>query len=373
MLKKIQEDSCFFYAPVGKISKALPVFYNPDMALNRDISILLLSSVSNKNLRILDLLAGSGIRSLRFIASLKKGKIKELTVNDSSKKAVETIKKNLSIKRNPNPNKIKPDILNKDANELLIFSEGFDYIDIDPFGSPNPFLDNAVKRLSRDGILAVTATDTSALSGSFINACQRKYWATPLKNYMMHETGIRILIRKVQLVAAQYDKSLVPIFSHSTRHYLRVYFRCSRGKIKADKILSSHKYLLFCKNCLTVKTSKQNKDICCKKKMIWAGPVWTGQLWDKRLASRMLKKADKSNKDLFKLLDIISKESRISQVGFYSIPVICKKLRKSLPKQELILEKIKKAGYNAAQTHFLLDGIRSNIEINKLKKIIKSI
>ncbi|MCU0373510.1 MAG: ATP-binding protein, partial [Ignavibacteria bacterium] len=42
---------------------------------------------------------------------------------------------------------------------------GFDYIDIDPFGSPCPFLDAAIKRLSRGGILAVTATDTSALAG----------------------------------------------------------------------------------------------------------------------------------------------------------------------------------------------------------------
>ena len=184
----------------------------------------------------------------------------------------------------------------------------------------------------------------------------------------MHEAGIRILIRKVQLVAAQYDKALTPIFSHSTKHYMRVYFRCVKSKTAVDNVLSNHKYLFFCGKCLKIKTHPQNKEICCKKDMAWAGPLWTGQLWDKKLTAKMLKNADKKNKELHKLLEIINKESKISQIGFYSIPVICKKLRISLPKQELILKKIK-----AAQTHFSLDGIRSKIEINKLKKIIKSL
>ena len=43
----------------------------------------------------------------------------------------------------------------------ILHSKGFDYIDLDPFGSPNIFLDSAVKRLGRNGILAVTATDTA--------------------------------------------------------------------------------------------------------------------------------------------------------------------------------------------------------------------
>ena len=362
MLKKLQEGSCFFYASVGKISKELPVFYNPDMKLNRDISVLLLKSIPENDLRILDLLAGSGIRSARFAKELPASKIKEITINDSSAESVKLIKKNLAL------NKAKANVTNKDANQLLVESEGFDYIDIDPFGSPNLFLDNAVKRLSRNSILAVTATDTSALCGSYISACRRKYWAVPLRNYMMHETGIRILIRKVQLVAAQYDKALVPVFSHSTRHYMRVYFRCTKSKTEVDKIINSHKYILFCNNCLEILVHPQNKDVCCKKNMVWTGPLWTGQLWDKKLAAQMLKNSDKSDKEIHTLLSIISKESSISLPFFYSVPVICKKLRICMPKQDLIL---KKSG--SVLTHFSLDGIRSEIKVNKLKKIIQAL
>ena len=360
MLKKLQEGSCSFYASIGKISKELPVFYNPDMKLNRDISILLLKSIPDKDLRVLDLLAGSGIRSARFIKELRASKISELTINDKSAEVVRLIKKNLKL------NKVQAKVFNKDANELLVLSEGFDYIDVDPFGSPNPFLDNAVRRLARKGILAVTATDTSALCGSFISACKRKYWAAPLRNYMMHETGIRILIRKIQLIGAQYDKALTPIFSHSTRHYMRVYFRCIKSKTAVDKIINNHKYLLFCNNCLEIKVHPQNKHTCCQKNMAWAGPLWTGQLWDRQLIVSMLNKLDKDNLELIKFIGIINAESRISIPYFFSIPLICKKLKKSCPKKELII----KEG-ESAQTHFSLDGVRSKINIKKLKKIIQ--
>ena len=49
---------------VKKISKKMPVFYNRVMKFNRDISVLLLQSVENKDMQICDPLAGSGVRSI---------------------------------------------------------------------------------------------------------------------------------------------------------------------------------------------------------------------------------------------------------------------------------------------------------------------
>ena len=51
----------------------------------------------------------------------------------------------------------------------------------------------------------------------------------------MHETGIRILIRKIQLIGAQYNKALTPIFSYSKEHYFRVFLKCEKGKEAASK------------------------------------------------------------------------------------------------------------------------------------------
>ncbi|MBN1644942.1 tRNA (guanine(10)-N(2))-dimethyltransferase [Candidatus Woesearchaeota archaeon] len=360
-VKKQNEGKAVFFASTGKISKELSVFYNPVMKLNRDISILLLNSINKSRLQISDILAGSGIRSVRFVKELKKGKIKSICANDNNKKAVKIIKKNIRLNK---ANKIK--VCNQDANEFLLKSSGFDYIDVDPFGSPNPFLNSAIVRLSRNGILAVTATDTSALAGSHELACKRKYWAKPLKNELMHEAGIRILIRKIQLIGAQFEKALIPIFTHASDHYYRVYFKCKKSKQEIDKLQRQHLYLLYCGKCLNTKTSHYNLGYCCKKEMIWAGMLWAGRLWDSKLTKKMFKNIGKRNKDLIKLLALIERESRITAVGFIDIHKVSKAYKKPLPKQGIILKKIKLKGFKAEKTHFNNTAIRTDMPIKKL-------
>ena len=80
-------------------SKGMPVFYNPVMKLNRDVSVLLLNAIDKKKMRIADILAASGIRSIRFIKELSKNKIKEITINDYSKDSIKLINENFKINK----------------------------------------------------------------------------------------------------------------------------------------------------------------------------------------------------------------------------------------------------------------------------------
>ena len=334
------------------VSKEMGVFYNPVMGMNRDISILLLNSINKDNLQIADPLAASGVRGIRFLKELEKNKIKSIYINDIGKDAIKSIKENLKLNGIKNYNS-KISMHNEDANLFLLNSTGFDYIDIDPFGTPNPFLDSACKRIARDGILAVTATDTSALCGTFPQACIRKYWAVPKKDAIMHETGLRILIRKIQLVAAQYDKALTPIFSYSKEHYIRVFLRNDKGKNKADEILKLHGMF--------------NE----------SGPMWLGNLFDKKLCNRICQNAIGNkifykNNELIKFLKTIKEESKIDSVGFYDLNAIAEKNKmKKLPKKELIKDKIKKMGYKASDTHFKGEGIKSDIPYSELVSLIR--
>ena len=359
------------------VSKDLPVFYNPVMKLNRDITVLLLNSIDKKNMQVALPLAATGIRGIRFLLELKKSKIKSISFNDNNTKAVKLIKSNLKL------NKIKPDkkikISNLDANLFILNSKGFDYIDIDPFGSPNFLLDSSVKRLGREGILAVTATDTGALCGSYKNACLRKYSGKPLRNEFCHETGLRILISKVQSVGAQYDKALTPIFSYSKEHYFRIFFKCEKGKKKADEIMKKYGYILHCKKCLFRQKVDDifNDQKCplCKSKLDYTGKLWLGQLWDKKLVNNMCKNIKNSeDKELVKLLEVIKKESKINSSGFYDIAKVVKHNKlKSVPKKDLLIKEIKKLGFKAAETHIRPNSIRSNIKLKELIKIIKKI
>ncbi len=362
MYKIIEEGKAKIKVPISnKVSKELPVFYNPDMASNRDISIALLNSVANKKMQIALPLAGSGVRGVRQFLELKKGKIESISFNDYSKEALKLIKHNIKL------NKIKSKyyLSNKDANLFLLESTGFDYIDIDPFGSPNFLLNSSCVRMSRGGILGITATDTGALAGTFRKACVRKYWAQPMRNELMHEIALRILIRKCQLVSAQFDKALTPIYSHATLHYDRVYFKVDKGKQKVDELLKGHKYFIYCNKCMDRKTSTFNNEKCvCGEKMVYAGPLWIGQLADSKIASKIFKNLDN------KLTKVLSEESKIDVVGFYDIHAVCSKYKLPVPKMDDLMNSIKKK-YNCTKTHFSSYGIKSDIPVKELIKKIK--
>ncbi len=332
-----------------KVSKELPVFYNPLMELNRTLSVLLLNAINKHLMQIALPLSGTGIRGLRFMFELNENKLRNISFNDNSKEAVELIKQNFklnNLKHKALARKGFAYIENQDANLFLLNGTGFDYIDIDPFGPPTPFLDSAIKRLAREGILAVTATDTSALSGTYPKACKRKYWATPNRNAIMHEIGLRILIRRVQLIGTAHQKALTPIFSYSKNHYMRVFFSCIKSKEECDKIIKQHNRL-------------DN-----------AGPLWVGQLWNHQLVKEMLKNCNEDNKETKQFLTKLELESNINQVGFYQLHTICKKEQLPIPNFQLLIDKIKKAGFKVARTHFSDKGIRSDVSYEELVKII---
>ncbi len=331
MFQQIQEGKAIVKVPIEKkISKDLEVFYNPVMKFNRDTTIAILEALNKKDIQIGLPLSGSGIRGIRILLETK-NKIRAIHFNDYDEKAVKNIKNNLKLnKLDKNKNIF---IHQDDANLFLLNSSGFDYIEIDPFGTPNPFLDSACKRIARKGILAVTATDTAPLAGTFPKTCKRKYWADPLKNEEMHEIGLRILIRKVQLVAAQYDKALTPIFSFYKDHYFRIYFQCEKGKQKVDKIMKQH---------------GRYKD---------AGPLWLGQLKDNKIAKIIAKK---TNNNQLKLMC-----TEIDTLGFFDIHVLCKKHKKAIPKFEVLFAKLK---IKATRTHFSQYGIKVKIKLSEGKQ-----
>jgi len=125
MYKIIEEGKAQIKVPKeGKISRELPVFYNPVMEFNRTVSVLLFKAYGRK-MQIGLPLGGSGVRAVRFLKEVPKSLIKEVWINDIDKEAVKIIKANLKM------NKVKAKVFNKDANMFMLESQGFDYVDIE--------------------------------------------------------------------------------------------------------------------------------------------------------------------------------------------------------------------------------------------------
>jgi len=340
------EGTTRIIVPQGKPTKRMEAFYNPLMGIQRSVTIALLKSLGRK-MRIADPLAGTGVRAARLMNESSEV-VKEIICNDANPNAVEYVKQNFFGR-----------VENTDANVFLHSNGAFDFVDIDPFGSPVPFLDSACQSLSLKGILALTATDTAALAGSAVHACKRKYWAMPLNNEYKHETGIRILIRKAQLVASQYEKSLIPIYCYLGTHYTRVFLR-EEGAVQ--DVFKQHGYIHHCFRCLKREVKQSNvPERCCNAPMSVAGPLWIGSLWNEKLAKDVSVEAKKVDETIIKLTRTIADESAIDAVGTYSLPKIASKYKLAVPKMEECLNKI-----NASRTHFMKQSVRTAETLNSL-------
>lgn len=297
------------------VSKGLEAFYNPKMRLNRDFTIAIIKAMENENIRIALPLAGTGVRAIRMLKEIPEF-VNQIYVNDIDPKAIEYIKENLKI-NNIETEDEKIEIYNLEGNKFLSEIFGFDYVDIDPFGSPNFLLDSSIRYISRKGMLGISATDTAALAGTYPKTCQRKYFANSVVCPQKHEIGIRILIRKVQLMGLHNEKYLEPVFSYHFEHYYRIFFKVSKSKDKASQAFERlNTYHHHCKKCSYQFTDENKQVICpeCKEKIIPTGPMYDGPLNDKKIINKLLR--DES----------IPKEGKI----------IINRIKEEIPLQEIV-------------------------------------
>jgi tRNA (guanine26-N2/guanine27-N2)-dimethyltransferase len=343
------------YSDKGPGSKNNLPFYNPSMELNRDLSILVcqwMTNNSKKSLNLLDGLAASGIRGLRLAKELD-GDF-EVTINDWNEKAFNLIEKNAES------SKCKNVILsNKNLNTLLCENK-YDYIDIDPFGSPVFFIDSAMKSITNNGIISCTATDTATLCGVYPKVCMRRYNAIPFHSVVMKEVGLRILIGIICREAGKYDKGIDSLVCYSTDHYFRVYVRIRNGVGRANE---SMKDLQVIKSDEKAGFEAINKDI---------GPLWTGKLHNKQVIKELRtilfdKKLNTKN-NLWKLLDLLEGESEASRF-FYTTDSLSSFLKKSPPKLETIFNTLKTMGYTVCKTHFSSTGFKTNAPLDQIERI----
>ena len=359
-----------------KVSSAAPVFYNPHMEMNRDLSILAIQvfqKQENREINVCDLFGGSGIRGVRYKNEIDG--IGEVSINDISETANHYERHNIQLN---NLNDVE--VYQHDASMFLRMKRGeFDVIDIDPFGTPSPFLDSAGYCARRNSLLCVTATDTSALCGTYQEPCIRKYNSKPYKSEYCHETGIRILAGFVALTLSKYAKFIEVKMSHSTEHYMRLYLEVKKGSKKTDESLKNIGYISHCKSCLHRQTSNglasPIDEVCpvCGEKLVHAGPLWLGNIQDDKFIEKMIEEADikkiNTKKEALKLLNKCLAESD-APATFYDVHSICKSLKLSAPKFDLILSELESKGFKAIKTHFNPLGIKTDANIEDIKDIL---
>jgi len=333
-------------------------FYNSAMELNRDLSILVCQWLVNnsiKHVHILDGLAASGVRGIR-IKNEVEGDF-DITINDRNKDAYDLIQRNVK-----NCNLINVNVLNKNLNTLLS-EKKFDYIDVDPFGSPAYFIDSAMRSIINKGILACTATDTATLCGVYPKVCNRRYGAMPFHSFFMKEVALRILVGFICREAARYDKGMKPLLCYSNDHYFRVYIMVRNSVNSANESL---------KNLSKIPSDEfvfsNNSDVD-------VGPLWMGRLQDKQMIKEirtiLFEKQLNTKNILWKLLDLLEEEADAPGF-FYTTENVASLLGVSQPKMSTIFKKLKKDDYEVSRTHFSSTGFKTNAPKEKIESVFKN-
>ncbi len=350
------------------------VFYNPKMEFNRDISVSA-AQVSAKRLGglwLCDPLSGVGARGVRYAKEVKG--VSSILANDHSPKAAELISRNVEM----NGVGGIVEVQKKDANVVLWENKGrFNFVDLDPFGSPAPFIEAACAALSRKGVLAVTATDTAPLCGSQELSCIRRYGARPLKTEYCRELGVRILIGFAQRVAGKHDMALTPLLSHATQHYFRSYLHADHGAKKSDDVFGDIGHVSHCFKCGRRQVSRGiarvMPELCkCGNGLSHAGPLWIGPLASQDFVKEVI--SDVANRRFrlrfheVSLLGLCADESA-GPPTFYNVNELSSTLKKPPPRMDEFGDRIKESGFFFSRTHFSGNGFRTDAPFEEIVKI----
>ena len=222
-----------------------PVFYNPAMSRSRTRSVLLMQyAIENKLLGngpiyAVDGLAATGLRARRWLNELPKESAERIhaTIIDMNQYALD-----LALKTHdefpPDHSEGELKAINGDLRSAIL-NQGWHWVDIDPYGSPTPFLDTAIQSMARKGIIEVSATDTAALTGSSKNPLLRRYGARVRNDGLAHDSALRVLLATVGRVASKHERRIEPLISIWDSHHLRVSMRVIRSIEGANKIEES--------------------------------------------------------------------------------------------------------------------------------------
>jgi len=355
-LVKVQEGNVKIDVPdfddsEGPKEKGEDVFYNPSMEKSRDIFISFLKKWADEDVRLLDGMAASGIRGIR---ALKETAISDVTMNDVSEEAVDLIQENV------NKNSVQSDINHGSIEKHMLKKRyEYDYIDIDPFGTPVPYYPIAARTVSHKGVVGVTATDTAVLCGTYPKTCFRRYSSDPANNWCRHENGLRILIGYCAREAARHNRWIKPLLSYYEGHHFRTYLQIGEGKSRADECLKKLERMKFYEG-------KWDRDTQNVEKT--SGPFWTGKICSKDILGG-LKPIGKLDKDLISLWKRESNHSAF----FYDTNKLSSILNVAPPPIDDIMKGLSERGFKSSRTHFSSTGIKTDAPYEELKNIFLSL
>jgi tRNA (guanine26-N2/guanine27-N2)-dimethyltransferase len=381
-LQEITEGITKLLVPSDSITEKVPpkspAFFNPNAKLNRDLSMIAYRAFvgMGNNRNMADALAGVGARSVR--AAVEVEELDEVYINDANPIAIDMARQSSALNRVENKCRFSVNGVCKFLIEHSAKGSRFDIVDLDPFGTPAPYIDCALRAVCAEGLLSITATDTPVLCGIYPDVCMRRYHGRSINTEYGNEVGLRLLLGLISMVASRLELGIKPLFVHSTRNYLRVYLFVSVGSKYADAMPSKMGYIHHCFSCnnRTYSNMPESQRICdkCKKPMKPAGQLWVDTIFDHAFVDGMIQVVDKCTVDkrCGKLLSIVREEVNSSPT-YFSVDRIAERLKITPPRISNIIERLKDSGFIASRTSLKMTGFKTNAKYDQVLEVLRAI
>lgn len=367
-----------------------------DLAPGNPPQTATVGEICEEGLRVLEGLAASGLRSIRF--ALEVPGLRSVVANDASARAVDLIRHNVQF--NEVAHLVQPS--QADARMLMYqhqrVSDRFEVIDLDPYGSPAPFLDAAVQAVSEGGLLCITCTDMAVLAGNSGETCYSKYGAMALKSRACHEMALRIVLHSLDLRANCYQRFVVPLLSISADFYIRVFVRVFTGQAKVKASASKQALVFQCVGCGTFHFQRLGKvsgasagrvkysAACgppvtpecehCGQRHQLGGPLWIEPIHDLDFVGRVLE-AVSTNPSRFHtserirgVLSVITEELPDVPL-YYTLDQLSSTIHCSTPSLLQLRSALLHAGFRVSLSHACKNAVKTDAPASALWDIMR--
>lgn len=371
----IVEGKTRLYVPTVSLRTAepptAPVFFNPAASINRDISVAVTEATNGDT--FLDSLAGVGARGVRVAKEVNREV--QVTLLDFNESSLRFARQNVRLNYLGGRCKVVKGEANTYLHSRFGRDQKFDYVDVDPFGSPVPYLQGAIKATADGGIISLTATDTAVLCGVYPGVSRRRYGIAPMNNLFRHETGLRILLNSCRRAAASLDIGIRPVLAHSTRHYMRVYARVEVGASSADATMSNEGYVTECRKCNHISAAGVAAGSCekCGGRVRVAGPLWVGSLVDEAVTKQAAERCAAAGlKKAAAVLESMEGISGLPPYG-YGIELICSALGIPSVSDLSVVRKLEERGYVCRRQPFEKTGLKCNADYEQVVDAVRDV
>lgn len=348
-------------------------FYNPKSKVVRDLGVLAALSYKKQQgcLRVLEVMAGSGVRSLRYYLESDADFV---WVNEGNYQLSSLLQQNIQ-------QTIKSDrcrLTHWDAHRVFFdcFNrrDYYDLVDVDCFGTAAPYLSTMLWATKIDGLMYLTSTDGRTLAGRIPDKSLQAYGAYPRSHPALQEQALRVIIGSVAQQAGTKGMGVEPVFSLFAGETYRVMFRLIRH---ANLTAENYGFLGYCHQCgdyQTISWRKLGKAVCpCDNSLTVSGAMWLGALHDRSYLLAMQEFARGLQwHSIVKLLSTMESEAELPPY-FFTLQEIGKRGKLDLPKRSLIIAALQDRGYRASATHINAEAIKTDADIHTCMAIAKAL